>query len=265
MTVVLAHPPILTPRLRLDPLAPGDIEPLAETVFSDPEVMRHLAHDMRAPDAARHAAARWACGPGSPFAAVWNGGGLGPFAIRSRSPALAPPGRFLGVSGFYLPRDGDRLSGEFFHALGRAWHGRGIGTEAARAAVAAARRRGRLGTVYAVCWDRQNPASVRVLRRAGFRPSGRIELLEEYSAERLEGIRAWELARFAAQPAAARTRDAAVTAGKLAIIGRELGAARAWLDRLLELTPTAGHDAARQSFAVEVQTVGLAYLLLPPR
>lgn len=262
MTVVLTYPPILTPRLRLDPLGPGDIEALAQTVFSDPEVVRNLAHDMRAPDAPRREAARWACGAQSPFIPVWDGGGLGPFALRSRDPRLAEPGAFLGVSGFYLPREDGRLSGEFFHALGHAYHGKGIATEAGLAVVAAARAHGRLKRVYAVYWDRQNPASGRVLRRIGFRSAGRVELLHEYSREKMEGVRAWEMERFAAQSPKVRAKDAAATAGKLAIIGRELGDAREFLERLMELTPPEARDGARHAFQVELQTIGLAYLEL---
>jgi len=262
MSVVLTYPPILTPRLRLDPLGPGDIGVLAQTVFADPEVVRHLAHDMRAPGAAMREAARWACGANSPFIEVWNGGGLGPFAIRSRNNRVGPPGTFLGVSGFYLPRETGMLAGEFFHALGRAHHGKGIASEAGRAMIAAAQAHGRLGHVYAVYWDRQNPASGRVLRRIGFRSAGRVELLQEYARDKLEGIRAWELERFAAQSADARAADAALTAGKLAIIGRELGHARDYLDHLLDMTPPEAHAGARHSFQTEIQTIGLSYLEL---
>lgn len=262
MSVVLTYPPILTPRLRLDPLGPGDIGLLAQTVFADPEVVRHLAHDMRAPDAPAREAARWACGAGSPFIDVWNGGGLGPFAIRSRDSRVAPPGTFLGVSGFYLPRENRVLTGEFFHALGRTHHGKGIASEAGRAVITAAQAHGRLRHVYAVYWDRQNPASGRVLRRIGFRSAGRVELLQEYTRDKLEGVRAWELERFAAQTAEARASDAARTAGKLAIIGRELGCAREYLDRLLDLTPPEAHAGARHAFQTELQTIGLAYLEL---
>jgi RimJ/RimL family protein N-acetyltransferase len=249
---------LLTGRLRLDALSPADAEALAEAVFADPEVVRMLAHDVSRPGQALAHARGWCEGLGAEGAAALWAEGLGLWGIRARAPELADPARLMGACGFYLRRRRERLEGEFFYALSRAFHGQRVMTEAAAAAIEALAGLSRPARVYAVYWDLLNPASGRVLARAGFRPAGRRALLAEYDAERLRAVAAfdlWRLGRAAAADRLRIAREAGIRAGMMAAEGvLEAGAASA------AIAEAAGGDPE----AVEAAAVGVALGLEHP-
>ena len=88
------------------------------------------------------------------------------FAICVRDEAV-------GGIGFLLHSDVERISAEIGYWLGQAFRGRGIATEALKAVTRYAIERHGLKRVYAVPYE-WNPASCRVLEKAGFVLEGRM-------------------------------------------------------------------------------------------
>lgn len=86
---------------------------------------------------------------------------------------LTVDGKAVGGIGFVLRKDVERLSAEIGYWLGEEFWGRGIMTEALRAVTAYAVETHRLTRIFAVpfAW---NPASSRVLEKAGYLQEGRM-------------------------------------------------------------------------------------------
>ena len=141
--------------------------------------------------------------------------------ITDSSASIAPAGHLLGVTGFYLEPGNGKWGGELFYALGSAFHGQGIMSEACAAVMARFRSLPDAGSVYAVYWQLLNPASGRILARLGFEPDGTQSLLAEYGAEVAVGIRQFELWRLANAPAGDRLRILVEVATKLGHIEAE--------------------------------------------
>lgn len=185
---------LTTKTLRLRPLRRADTDTIASVIFSDPNVVATLAHNTRAPGDALKAAAKWT----SLMAEdgdrdVWQQGGLGLFAI---SP-LEAPDRIMGAAGFFLDRAPEGVwAGEFFYALGSAFHGHGVMSEAADALTQAFWSLPDAGGVYAVYWDHVNEASGKILRRCGMTETGRRALKDEYRPERCLSMFDYDLWRL---------------------------------------------------------------------
>jgi RimJ/RimL family protein N-acetyltransferase len=98
-------------------------------------------------------------------------------AARERQPetyfAMEVDGQAGGGIGYTLHPDVERVSAEIGYWLGKALWGRGIVTEALAAVTAYAIRTHDLTRVYAVPFD-GNPASCRVLEKAGYTIEGRM-------------------------------------------------------------------------------------------
>jgi len=94
---------------------------------------------------------------------------------RARVPesffAIVVDGKAVGGIGYQLHSDVERVSAEIGYWLGEPYWGRGIATEAVRAVTAYAVREHGLTRVYAVPYE-WNPASFRVLEKAGFTLEG---------------------------------------------------------------------------------------------
>jgi RimJ/RimL family protein N-acetyltransferase len=87
--------------------------------------------------------------------------------------AIAVEGAAVGGIGFMLHDDVERVSAEIGYWLGEPFWGRGIMTEALAAVTTYAVRTHHLTRVYAVPFE-WNPASFRVLEKAGYRLEGRM-------------------------------------------------------------------------------------------
>ena len=184
---------IETNRLILRPVAKQDTQDIAQVVFSDPNVVGMLAHDIRTPESAIAESERWTSIMGiDGDGGIWDDGGMGLFAVVPKSDqALA------GVTGFYMERsEHQRWNGEYFYALGTRWHGRGLMSEAADALGERLRSLDDLGVIYAGYWDMINEASGRLLRRTGLKPEGRKSVIEEYGVDRCRMIFEFDLWRL---------------------------------------------------------------------
>lgn len=153
-----------TPRLVLRPFTPEDAASHAE-LYADPEVLRWLGPGLDSPHAPAERSRRAVAG----FVAHWAERGWGVWAVRDRE-----TGAFLGQCGL---RHWDELAEvELLYALARRAWGRGLATEAARAAL----RDGfaRLGLERVVGVTRpDNVGSRAVLVKLGLRHERDLELL----------------------------------------------------------------------------------------
>lgn len=211
---------LTTDRLLLRPVRHSDAGDIERVIFEDPEVVKGLAHDGSDPGIRRSHARNWS-GFGPDGGEAWRECETGLYVINDRSGTIAPAERFLGVCGFYLERENGKWGGEMFYALGSAFHGRGIMSEACAAAMARFRSLPGAGSIYAVYWQLLNPASGRILEKLGFEPDGTQSLLDEYDAEIASGIRDFELWRLRTAPAGEERRILVEVATKLGHIEAE--------------------------------------------
>jgi RimJ/RimL family protein N-acetyltransferase len=145
---------IETQRLILRPLLAADAVHFARLLGPDPEAVRQMA---QMPDPCTESAAR-----------EWIEARLGPggyvFAIVRRS-----DGEFLGIAGFGGPTDMPEVG----YWIGSFYRGQNYATEALRALVEYARFIG-VPRLHADTFP-NNPASERVLAKAGFMAQGVVE------------------------------------------------------------------------------------------
>lgn len=87
--------------------------------------------------------------------------------------AIAVDGAAVGGIGLELGRDVERVSAEIGYWLGQDYWGRGLATAALRAVTAHAFSQFDLTRIYAVPFE-SNPASIRVLEKAGYVLEGRL-------------------------------------------------------------------------------------------
>jgi ribosomal-protein-alanine N-acetyltransferase len=167
---------ISTDRLELRPFEVSD-EERVHSVYSDPEVMRHVGEGPVADIATTRAMIE-------DYIAHQREHGFSFWAlIESASGAL------IGDAGLYL-LEGSGPEVELGFTLGRRWWGRGYATEAGEASLAFAFDEIRLAEVVAVA-DLANAASIRVLEKLGMARTGtRIAYQSEHAFHRITA-RAW--------------------------------------------------------------------------
>lgn len=185
---------IETERLRLRPVTLADTGDIARIIFSDPAVVGMLAHNTKDPGDALAEAERWTSIMGADGdGGIWDEGGMGLFVVQPKN----GDGALAGVAGFYMERNEKALwSGEYFYALGSAWHGQGLMSEAAAALAEKLQAMEDLGIIYAAYWDMINEASGRLLLKTGLKPRGRKPVTEEYSSERCQLMFEYDLWRL---------------------------------------------------------------------
>jgi RimJ/RimL family protein N-acetyltransferase len=152
--------PLRKPRLELRPFVIDDA-PVIHAVYSDHEVMRHVG------EGPVHELAQTEAMLGE-YIAHQLAHGFSFWAVIERA-----SGQLIGDAGLY-PLEGQGPEVEVGYTLGAACWGRGYGTEAARACLAAGFDELGLDEIVAVA-DPANAASVRVLDKLGMRYVGRRE------------------------------------------------------------------------------------------
>lgn len=167
---------IETARLLLRPFAATDRDALAR-LYADDVVMRYMLQGRGlAPTAAQERAKSNIHN----FNDHWSRRGHGVWAVADRA-----SGRLLGQCGLrWIP---EAEATELLYLFAKTVWGRGLATEAGRAAVGFAFRQTSLAALIAVT-DPQNTASRRVLGKLGFHDAGDGELWERR-------VRRFELAR----------------------------------------------------------------------
>ncbi len=147
----MAAPLIETPRLRLRPCGPAQIEAACRMIGGDPDVLRTLPGDPAGGEDLPALLAGW---PGE-----WARRGFGLWLVEERA-----AGRLAGVCGF-CPHPGSGEP-ELAYAIIRPCRGRGYATEAAAAALRWALDEAGLARVVATALS-SNAASRRVLEKIG--------------------------------------------------------------------------------------------------
>jgi [ribosomal protein S5]-alanine N-acetyltransferase len=146
---------LVTPRLRLRPFAPGDLDAI-HPVYSDPEVMRWVG---TGPVADRAATERMLAG----YAVHQRRHGFSFWAVIERASQT-----LIGDAGLHRTAAGEV---ELGYTLGQEWWGRGYGTEAGRAWLDAAFGELGMNEVIALA-EPPNAASLHVLEKLGMRRDG---------------------------------------------------------------------------------------------
>nr|WP_106434246.1 GNAT family N-acetyltransferase [Streptomyces viridochromogenes] len=150
-------PELLTPRLRLRPWRDDDLDPLAE-MYADSEVMRYIGDgSVRTRDETAAGLAR--------MRAEWEERGHGMFAVELRE-----TGELTGWTGTTVPAFLPEVlpAVEIGWRLARRFWGRGLATEAARAALGHAFDIVGLERILSIC-NVGNAASEAVMRKLGMR------------------------------------------------------------------------------------------------
>lgn len=143
---------LVTPRLRIRPLASDDLDVLHD-FSNDPEVVRYVG-DGQPQD--RATTAKW----------ITNAAGSLPrTGLGSRGVVLTATGELIGWAGL-VARDGEP-NPELIYGFAKDHWGKGYATEAARAVLETRDGRSVDATI-----DPDNAASRRVLDKLGFRPVG---------------------------------------------------------------------------------------------
>ena len=257
-----------TRRLKLRPLQMADAAEICDLIFSDPEVAKGLAHDISDPAARMPFAEGWCKDLGiDGETQIWADGGLGGFAITANSDEVGIKNQFLGLVGIYsADNSSGQWNGELFYALGQAFHGRRIMSEACAAVRDAFCGLSRPGDLYAVYWQILNPASGRILRRLGFRDAGTKALLDEHSADQVMSFHKFELWRLSKADGLGLLDTAKEAATKIGHLSREglitkdqaLSDLREVLSRLVAYEDVA--DDIEAAFDVGHNNAGFAYL-----
>ena len=146
-------PSIETTRLLLRPFTPSDLDDYTRLIFADAEVMRYLPQRDLSP---RERAERTL----TVLAEHWAQYELGVWAVTDKV-----TGEFMGHCGLGpVPEAGEI---EVLYSLGKAYWGRGIATEAARASVRFGFKHARLARLVAFAVP-ENSGSRRVMEHLGF-------------------------------------------------------------------------------------------------
>ncbi len=156
-------PELSTQHLKLRGWRPDDVDALA-AIMSDPDVTRHLDEAPRDHDEV--------AGRVAEFIAEWRAHGFGRWAVEETA-----TGALIGLCGF---RRYDRAVGDFTAVIARDRQGRGLGSEAARAALRYAFEALKFRRVQAVVHP-ANRAAQRVLEKLG--------MSHTESAVRAHGVR----------------------------------------------------------------------------
>jgi ribosomal-protein-alanine N-acetyltransferase len=145
-------PEIETERLLLRQFTPADLEIYAERIFADPDVTQFLPkRDISPQERAGRVLKK--------FGEHWQQHGFGDWAVTDKA-----DGQLMGHCGLnYVPEAGEV---EVEYALAKAYWGRGIASEAARASVCYGFETLSLPRIIALA-DPQNIASRRVMEKIG--------------------------------------------------------------------------------------------------
>lgn len=152
-------PPLETERLKLRPWSVDDADAYYAAILSDPDVMRYLPGGVPRPREAADRSIRW-------FNEHAEEHGFSLWAVEEKS-----TGALVGNCGLvYIPNVAGREV-EVAYTLAKAFWGRGMATEAARASVQYGFEECKLKEIYGLAFP-PNEASQNVLRKIGMTYEG---------------------------------------------------------------------------------------------
>ena len=184
-------PPPSTERLCFARFTEDDCGDLAR-LLADPEITRMITANASGPERCLVSARKrigWHNGS-------WDDKGYGVWALRGRTADGRPEPRVIGWCGF-APPDLTDHDPEILYGLSRDFWGRGLATEAARAAIDWLFRNTDYGGVSAVILGRLNPASGRTAEKLGMVLSGTMSMEDFLSTPELaRDVLAYEIWRL---------------------------------------------------------------------
>lgn len=198
-----------TDRLRLRPFADGDAPALA-AILAEPEVTKNITADGSTPErcltSAKHRIG-W-------HTRSWGEHGYGVWAVTGRD------GDLMGWCGFAPPDIGD--DPEILYGLAPQHWRKGIGLEAARAAIDWLFGETEAGGVSAVIFGRLNPGSIAMIGRLGLKKRGIMSMPDFMPDRKLAkavlDYEIWRLAQGATQDAEALLFQAPHKGGQFATL-----------------------------------------------
>lgn len=203
-------------RIRFEVFEDGDAPALA-ALLADTSITRNITTNGSTPERCLASARR---------RIAWHNSyaeqqGYRVWALRARSPGLAPPDRLLGWCGF-VPPDDDSPDPEILYAVDRDFRGIGIAGEAAAQAIAWLFGNTVHQGVSAVIFARLNPASVAVVSKLGFRLDGRMDfslfLSSSELADEVAEYEIWRLRHGGADDLGRLVEETAFRAGQLSTV-----------------------------------------------
>ena len=221
----LAIPALVTPHLILDAFTAADAPALA-AILANPEVARGITANTSTPARARKVAAHrigW-------HNRSWDSHGYGIWAVRERLDDKA--GALIGWCGFTPPDLG--TDPELLYGLDPRFWGRGLGCEAANAAIdwlfaqslpptlqqLQKVPRPRYQGISLVIFGRLNPASLALAGRLGFERKGRMSMADfmpdRVFAKEVVEYEIWRLGKSRSDDPVALLFQAAFKAGQIA-------------------------------------------------
>ncbi len=195
----------------LRPLNTDDVEGI-EKLFSDPDVVKTLAHNTSTPGSSRNCADVW-CNSYSLDSSdsEWRSLNIGLWAIVDER-----TGMLAGANGFVSSPEFAPDSVETFAAFARPYWGRGLYTKTSKLLLDYLFRQTPFNSVYAVLWPLLNPGSEAVQLKMGFDPVKRVTVRESYGESTMVAIRDFELWRL-------RTSSSGDLDGTLREVGIKFG------------------------------------------
>jgi ribosomal-protein-alanine N-acetyltransferase len=173
-------------RLVLRPLTPDDLDRLCG-ILADPEIVKMLLGDISSAEGVEKEARKWI-----DDADFWQRNRFGSWGIHDGSGTIAPGDALLGIVAASPPLGSLGQGPEIFYFLKREFWGRGIAGEAASRVCRYLFDDLKAPAVEASIFAEANPGSVRVARKLGMRPAGRISLRDHG----LDDGRIAEIVRF---------------------------------------------------------------------
>ncbi len=232
--------------LLVRPLDARDVDGLATSLFSDPEVAKTLVHDVSTVERQRRCAEGWwkYGGIDSPDS-NWSTLNIGTWAILDDSAGDGAP-RLVGTRGFGLDSGLPEGAIETYVAIARPYWGRRISGDSSRLLTNYLFSQTEADGVYTNIWPLLNPRSEAVQRRLGFTHWGRTPVGTSHSKARMAYIRDFELWRAdrIAQPDGKDVlNEVAIKLGQLAAEG--MHGEREAIEMLeARLSPALRHDDA---------------------
>jgi len=171
-----------TERLRLRPFTLDDVDAYYQRISSDPDVMRYLPGGKPRP----RIDSQWVIGYFMRHADLH---GFGVWALEDKA-----SGTLIGHAGLeFIPNAQDEI--EIAYTLAKAYWGRGLATEAARASLSYGFEALNLPEIYALAFP-ENAASQNIMRKLGMHYEG---VTERYYGESLACYHITREAYFAAE------------------------------------------------------------------
>ncbi len=206
-------PTISTARLQLAPFTRADVPALAD-ILAEPEVTKGITANGSTPERCRASAEQRIAWHNS----AWQELGYGTWAVRERDATADGRSALVGWCGFAEPDIGE--DPEILYGLAPGFWGRGLASEAARAAIDWLFAETASAGVSAVIFARINPASVAIAEKLGMRRRGTMSMPDFISdfdlAKDVLDYEIWRLREGASRDPQALLFEAPFKAGQLA-------------------------------------------------